>query len=160
MRSVGKANEVAKLIFQNPKFFRELFKEIMDPDPLVKMRAADAAEKVSKQHPEYLQPFKKTLIKTVAKILQQEVWWHAAQMFSYITLTSKERTLVSKILFSWLENEKSNIVRVMSLQTLADLSKQDRAIQRKIIPLLQKFLNHGTPSLKSRSRKLLKEVGR
>lgn len=159
MRSIGKANEVAKLIFQNPKLFRELFKEIMNPDPLIRMRAADAAEKISKQHPEYLQPFKKTLIETVAKIPQQEVRWHAAQMFSYITLTPKERILVSKIIFSWLENEKSNIVRVMSLQTLASLSKQDRAIKHKVTPLLQKFLTHGIPSLKSRSRKLLKELG-
>ncbi len=121
------------------------------------MRAADVAEKVSKQHPEYLQPFKRQLINEISGISQQEVRWHAAQMFSYLSLTSKERNRVIKILLSWIENEKSNIVRVMSLQTIADFTKQDKKIKNQIMPLLQKFVTNGNPSLRSRSKKLLRE---
>ena len=121
------------------------------------MRAADVVEKVSKQYPEYLQPFKRQLIHEIARIPQQEVRWHAAQMFSYLSLTSKERNQVIKILLSWIENEKSNIVRVMSLQTIADFTKQDKKIKNQIMPLLQKFVTNGNPSLRSRSKKLLRE---
>jgi len=157
LRSIGKANKIAESVLENPKLFKEVFEGMIDSDPLIRMRAADVAEKVSKKHPEYLQPFKLRLIKEVTKIPQQEVRWHAAQMFSYITLTPKEENKVSKVLISWLENEKSNIVKVMSLQTLADFAKQNIAIRNKIVPLLKKFLAGGTQSLKSRGRKLLKE---
>lgn len=157
LRSIGKANEVTKSVLENPKLFKEVFEGITDPDPLIRMRAADVAEKVSRKHPEYLQPFKTQLINDVAKISQQEVRWHFAQMISYLTLTSKERSKITKILFFWLENEESNIVRVMSLQCLADFAKHDIVIKDKIVPLLKKFLVGDAQSLKSRSRKLLKE---
>jgi hypothetical protein len=156
-RSIGKANELVKSVIENPKLLPLLFKGMNSADPLIRMRAADAAEKVSKEHPQYLQPFKSQLINKLTKIPQQEVRWHAAQMFSYLTLTPRERTKVARILFYWLKNEKSNIVRVMSLQTLADFAKQDIKIKNKTIPLLKNFLVGGTPSLKSRSRKLLRE---
>ena len=157
LRSVGKANEVMKSVLKNPKLFKEIFQGISDTDPLIRMRAADVAEKISRQHPEYLQPFKTHLINDVVKITQQEVRWHAAQMFSYLSLTPKERNRVAKVLFSWLENEKSNIVKVMSLQALTDFAKQDNKIKSKVMPLLQKFVLSGNPSIKSRSKRLLKE---
>ncbi len=157
LRSIGKSNEVTKSILENPRLFKEIFEGMTNSDPLIRMRAADVAEKVSKQHPEYLQPFKRQLINEVAKITQQEVQWHAAQMFSYLSLTPKERKHVAKVLFSWIENEKSNIVRVMSLQTLADFAKQDKKIKNQVMPLLQKFVMSGSPSLESRSKRLLKE---
>lgn len=157
LRSVGKANEVMKSVLKNPKLFKEIFQGISDTDPLIRMRAADVAEKISRQHPKYLQPFKTQLINDVVKITQQEVRWHAAQMFSYLSLTPKERSRVAKVLFSWLENEKSNIVKVMSLQALTDFAKQDNKIKSKVMPLIQKFILSGNPSLKSRSKRLLKE---
>ena len=130
-RSIGKANEVTKFVLANPRFFKEIFQGITNTDPLIRMRAADIAEKVSKQHPEYLQPFKWQLINEIVKISQQEVRWHAAQMFSYLSFTPRERNRVAKILLSWIENEKSNIVRVMSLQTLADFARQDGKIKKQ-----------------------------
>ena len=156
-RSIGKSNEVTKSVLRNPKLFREVFEGMTDTDPLIRMRAADVAEKVSKEHPEYLQAFKLRLINEIAEIPQQEVRWHTAQMFSRLSLTPKERSSIAKILFAWVKNEKSNIVRVMSLQTLSDFAKQDKRIESKVVSLLQKFMASNSPSLKSRSRKLLKE---
>ncbi len=156
-RSIGKANEVTTSVLKNPKLFKEIIQGITDTNPLIRMRAADVAEKVSKQHPEYLQPFKRKLINEVTKIAQQEVRWHTAQMFSYLSLTPKERSRVAKVLLSWIENEKSNIVRVMSLQTLADFTKQDKKIKNQVMPLLQEYIMSGSPSLRSRSARLLKE---
>jgi hypothetical protein len=157
LRSIGKSDEVVKSVLKDPKLFKEVIEGMTDSDPLIRMRSADVAEKVSKLHPEYLQSFKKQLINEATKISQQEVRWHTAQMFSYLALAPKERDKVAKILFSWVETEKSSIARVMSLQTLANLAKQDRKIKIKVVALLRKFLEDSTPSLKSRSRKILKE---
>lgn len=158
LRSIGKANEIAKVVLKDPKLFEAMVKGMTDSDPLVRMRAADAAEKVAKARPEYLQPFKSQLIHIIAKVPQQEVRWHVAQMFSYLALTAKERGVIASILFSWIKDEKSNIVKVMSLQTLSDFAKQDASLKRKVVPMLKKFIMSGSPSLQSRSRRLLKEL--
>jgi len=84
LRSIGRAEEVVYDILNNPALFAEVFEGILDDDPIVRMRSADALEKVSSKHPEYLQPFKNRLIYEVSQIEQQEVRWHVAQMFSYL----------------------------------------------------------------------------
>lgn len=83
LRSIGKADEAVQDILNAPQLFGEVFEGMLNDDPRVRMRSADALEKVSSKHPEYLQPFKNWLINEIAKIKQQEVRWHVAQMFSY-----------------------------------------------------------------------------
>jgi hypothetical protein len=41
-----------------------------------------------------------------------------AQMFSYLELDNTEKELIVDLLFSWLEDSSSNIVRVNSMQTI------------------------------------------
>lgn len=91
MPTTVESDQIAKEIIRNPYLFPTLFSLILDEDPAVRIRAADAAEKVSAKHHEYLQPHKKTVIKPVTKIPQQEVRWHSAQMVSYLNLTTIER---------------------------------------------------------------------
>ena len=59
----------------------------------------DVIEKVSSKKPEYLQPFKKRLINEIAKVQQQEVQWHVAQMFSYLELAKPDKKNIIAILF-------------------------------------------------------------
>lgn len=158
LRSIGKSNEITKIVLDNPKLFKDIITGMTNSDPIVRMRSADIAEKVSKLHPEYLQPYKKQLINNLVEIPQKEVRWHLAQMFSYLSLTPMEISEVARILFFWTENEKSNIVRVMSLQTLVDVSEKNKKIRNKVLLLLEKFMKNGTPSLKSRSKIILKKL--
>jgi hypothetical protein len=53
-RSVGRADEVAALVSRNPKLFPQLIAGLWSDDPLVRMRAADAAEKVTRTAPQLL----------------------------------------------------------------------------------------------------------
>ncbi len=58
-RSTGRVEEVVAEVLAKPKYFRLVFEGMLAEDPLVRMRAADAVEKISLQHPEYLRPFNK-----------------------------------------------------------------------------------------------------
>ncbi len=160
LRSIGKANEVAESIIKNPKLFQDVFEGVFNDEPLIRMRAADALEKVSSKHPEYLQPFKARLIKEVSKIAQQEVQWHAAQMFGYIELTQNERDEIIEILFAWLDDSKSNIVKVCSMQTLAEFAEKDEKNRSKIINKITNVIRKGRPSVVSRGKKLLAKLER
>ena len=97
-RSIGKSNPVVTQVLKNPRLFRVVFEGMLDADPIVRMRCADATEKITAQRPELLRPCKRTLIQSVAKIEQPEVRWHVAQMFSRLALTPCEHRAVVAIL--------------------------------------------------------------
>jgi len=97
-RSIGNSNEVVEEVLNNPVLFDAVFKAMLNEDRLVRMRAADAVEKITRDHPEYLQPYKTDLIKHVAAVKQQEVRWHTAQMIHRLILTKEEKRTSAEIL--------------------------------------------------------------
>ena len=119
------------------------------------MRSADALEKVSRKYPSYLQPFKERLIDEVSKIGQQEVRWHVAQMYSYLEINQDERDDIMQTLLSFLDTDTSNIVKVCSMQALADLAMKDKTIKSKITKKLKEELKKGSPAVVSRGKKLI-----
>ncbi len=133
LRSIGKSNEVVQDILDKPALFGGVFAGLFHEDPVIRMRSADVIEKVSKVRPMYLQPYKDRLIKDVSKINQREVRWHLAQMFSYLELNREEKMAVAKILCSWIDSEKSKIVIVNSLQTLAEFAREEQGMKPVII---------------------------
>jgi len=155
-RSIGRSEEITKTVLSQPELFAVLLSGLTSDDALVRMRAADAAEKVSAIHPEWLAPYKRYLLDEVAKIDQQEVRWHAALLFTRLELTKPERMRAASILKSWLE-DKSRIVQTFSLQALADLSKRDAGLRSEVKRLIEEKVKTGPPSVQSRGRKLLKE---
>lgn len=72
-RSIGQSNEVARLVLRNPKLFRELMACLWHENPVVRMRAADAVEKVSEKRPEVLQRYKTQLLGLLAETEQIEL---------------------------------------------------------------------------------------
>ena len=63
LRSIGRADEVAEDMIENPILFEAVFEGLFDGDPIIRMRSADALEKASSLRPEYIQPFKRQLAK-------------------------------------------------------------------------------------------------
>jgi hypothetical protein len=61
-RSLGRANSVVALILSQPARFPELIECLWSDDAIIRMRAADAAEKISAQKPQLLHPFKAELL--------------------------------------------------------------------------------------------------
>ena len=159
LRSIGKSDEVVKEILNNPSLFKNVLEGIADNDPLIRMRSADVIEKVSVKHPEYLQSFKSKLINEFAKIKQQEVRWHLAQMFSYIKVNKKERDKIIQILLSWINEEKSKIVKTFSLETLTCFAEKDEKIKQMIIKVIKDSIKAGSPAVISRGKKLLIRLG-
>ncbi len=156
-RSVGRSEEVAADVLADPALFGELFEGMLDANPLIRMRAADAVEKITVEHPEYLRPYKKKLTQQVAQIEQQEVRWHVAQLFSRLELSKAERRRVVGILSGYLK-DKSKIVKTFAMQALADIAGQDAELRAPIIKKLETLTRTGSPAMKSRGRKLLAKL--
>ncbi|SRR5208283_5731241 len=153
-RSIGRADQVAAIVSKNPALFPDLIAGLRNEDLLVRMRAADAAEKVSRTTPELLQPHKDELLALMAETQQQELQWHLAAMVPRLSLSAAERQSAASLLNRYLE-APSSIVKTSALQGLADLARGDPAIRDIAIKVLRKAGRNGTPAMKARSRKLL-----
>jgi len=153
-RSIGNSVEVAADVLANPRLFPDLFNGMLAEDPIVRMRAADAVEKVTVHNPILLNPLKAKLLKRIALIDQQEIRWHAAQLFSRVEWTRPERKRVVEILQNYL-TDKSSIVRTCAMQALADIALKDSKLRSSIVKQLQQLTESGTPAMKARGKKLL-----
>jgi len=156
-RSIGRSNEVKKLVLKDPGRFRELIECLWDYDPLVRMRAADAAEKISTVRPELLKAYKRELVGLLAETEQIELRWHLALMAPRMELNARERARASEALQRYLK-DRSSIVKTFALQGLADLARQDAKLRDRVREALEESLRTGTAAMKARARKLLKEA--
>ena len=156
-RSIGKANHVAKLLLSDPKRFPELIECLWDADSIVRMRAADAAEKITVTRPELLSLHKQELLGLLEEAEQIELRWHLALMVPRLELSGPERGRVAAALKRYLE-DRSSIVKTFALQGLAGLASQDPNLREPVQRILEESLRTGTAAMKARARKLLKEL--
>jgi hypothetical protein len=155
-RSIGRANEVARLVLRHPCRFRELIKCIWNENPVLRSRAADAAEKVSAKKPRLLDRHKAQLLGLLAEAEQIELRWHLAAMIPRLRLTPAERHRAVAALQRYLD-DRSSIVKTFALQGLTDLAQNDTALRPKVKLLLEEALRFGTPAMRARARHLLKK---
>lgn len=142
------------MVSKDPGLFPQLIAGLWSEDPLVRMRAADAAEKVTRANHEFLQPYKKELLGLMAETRQQELRWHLAAMIPRLELNARERQRAVTLMHRYLE-DRSSIVKTSALQSLADLAQHDARLLPKVIDLLRESVRNGTPAMKARSRRLL-----
>jgi hypothetical protein len=165
-RSLGRTNSVvAEFLAKGPAALKNFplliacISEDIEDDPVVRMRASDAVEKISRQRPEWLAPHKLALLGIAGGSDQIEVRWHMAQILPRLALTPRERIVAIDILFDYLE-DRSSIVKTHAMQSLADFVATDRNLKSKILPLLAELTEIGTAAVRARGRKLLAHLNR
>ena len=150
-RSIGRSEEVVGDVLADPGQFRLVFDAMLGPDPVVRMRAADAVEKITRRRPDLLRGLEDRVLTEVAAIDQQEVRWHVAQLLPRLALTPPQRARAITILRGFLDDD-SRIVRTFAMQALADLAEHDEQMRRWVRPLLAELTRTGTPAMRSRGR--------
>lgn len=153
-RSLGRSGDVVREVLARPERFGELVDAMACDDPVVRMRAADAAEKATRSAPELLAPHRRRLMGTVAHIDQKEVRWHVAQLLPRLRLGGAGRRAALGILYQYLR-DSSSIVRTFAMQAMADLADQDRSLLAEVLPVIEACAEQGTPAMRSRGRLLL-----
>jgi hypothetical protein len=130
---------------------------IWSGDAIVRMRAADAAEKVSAKRPALLAPFQAELLALADETTQAELRWHLALMIPRLRLGRQERVRAKAALEGFL-GDRSSIVRTFAIQAITELSRGIPEMEADVIDLLERTSRTGTPAMKARSRKLLAEM--
>ena len=154
-RSIGRSNEVAALVLREPRRFRELMKCVWSDDAVLRMRAADAAEKVSAKKPRLLDPFKTELLGLLPEVEQKELRWHLALMIPRLKLTPAERLRACEEFQRYLD-DSSSIVKTFALQALTEIAEDEPSLRSQVLELVEQAARAGTPAMKARARKLIK----
>lgn len=153
-RSVGESNRAVSAVLENHELIDVLFEGLETSDPVLRMRCADAIEKVTAKLPVLLVPYKERLLQRLSKIEQQEVRWHVAPMLARLPLTEREEKAVVSLLLSYI-NDRSSIVKTMAMQALTDIALRSRRRMSEIKQHIEELSVIGTPAMKARSKKLL-----
>jgi hypothetical protein len=153
-RSIGRADEVAALVLRSPRLFGALVKGLWSEKAVVRMRAADAAEKVTRTRPEWLATYKKELLGLLREAEEQEVRWHLTMMVPRLELDAKDRGAAMEALREYLE-DKSSIVKTCALEGLAELAGKDVELRAGVVEILREATRSGTAAMRARGRKLL-----
>ncbi len=157
-RSIGRVPEVVRAVSKNTELAGELVVGLVSDDSIIRMRAADALEKVTKERPALLGPFKGVLLSAAADSDQQEVRWHLAQMLPRLELSRNELDGVISLLRGYL-GDKSSIVKVCAMQALVELAARDPGLLSSIRPVIEAARRNGSPAMRSRGKKLLGVFG-
>lgn len=153
-RSIGEADRVAAMVRANPRLFGKLIGGMRSEDRLVRMRAADAVEKLSRERPELLSRYKRELLGLLWEAKEPELHWHVAAIVPRLQLTPGERRRAFEGLEGYLDS-KSSIVKTFALQALAELAERDARLRVEATEILRVALRSGTAAMKARSRKLI-----
>lgn len=153
-RSIGRSNEVVARVLEAPALIDVLFDGMAGDDPLLRMRCADAAEKISAARPDLLRAHKTALLGPLARIEQKEVRWHVAPMLARLTLSQAESKCVVDTLLAY-TNDRSSIVKTMAMQALADLALRDDKLRPAVLRHIRELVAIGTPAMRARGRMLL-----
>ena len=145
------------MVLTDPNLFADLVASLSSDSAAIRMRASDAIEKITREHPDYLIPHKKLFLNQISTCIQKEVRWHLAQILPRLHLTKLEREKVYQLLLLYLE-DKSSIVRTFAMQALVDISVQDQTYRSSVLPIIKKLAKTGSPAMQSRGRKLLSKI--
>jgi hypothetical protein len=137
--------------------FDELFRLIFQHERPLVMRAADAIEKITLKHHEYLEPHKDQLLSVLRSADHKELKLHISQLIPRIRLNKEELEDVWHVLKYWaLSPNESKIVRVNSLQGLFDLCADYSGLKEDFETIIERISREQIPSIQARVRKLKK----
>ena len=155
-RTIGDAPTVAEAVAADPARLPELVGCLFDEDAGVRMRAADALERVSRGNARPLDAFAEHLLTDAAAIEQAEVRWHLAQILPRLTLTDEQRGRAVALLGEWFEHSASRIVQTSALQAMVDLAANEPDLRPVAADMLGRAMRSGVPSLAARAKRILK----
>lgn len=150
--SLGRVNEVIENVLHDQSRLEELYTCLFDKDAWVRMRAADAIEKICRQHPDWLVPYIDRLHTNFAPHTQPSIQWHMAQIYREVDLTEEQRDRVITWLSDLLKTTNVDwIVSANAMETLMQFTKDGYVEDGTMVDLLNIQLHHASKSVVKRA---------
>lgn len=122
--TLGRVNDVIKIVLADKSRLDELYECLFNEDAWVRMRAADALEKICRQHPDWLELYIDRFESELADSEQSSIQWHLAQIYRQVNLTEEQRHVAIKWLSLLLSTKDVDwIVSANAMDTLANFTR-------------------------------------
>jgi HEAT repeat protein len=135
LRSDGFANEVARIVSEQPALLPDLIEALVSSNPSVRGHAADALEKVSRTCPREVLVFLPLIISSAIHDKVAMVRWHLAMVLGHLSIVAHDLSELKKTLLVLLK-DNSPFVRSWAITSLCILAKnspgQDNSLAKRI----------------------------
>jgi len=132
----------------------ELVRRLRDKDKDVAERAARTLKKISEADADALYRWRKALLAEAFRAVDVRVQWNLSIVLGRLPLKGQDKAVVVDLMFERLQ-DKSGLNRTLAMQALMDLSEEDAALRKRVLPIVREALEGGTPAMQARARKLL-----
>jgi hypothetical protein len=146
--------DVISAVVAEPDRVGELFECVLDDDEYVRMRAADALEKVCRAAPSIVVPLTARILTEMSAIDQPSVQWHVAQIVANLPLPGRNRQRAIGVVKGYLEHSHDWIVLNCSMETLAHFAEHDEPLRRYLVRRLDDLRHDQRPSVAKRAQRL------
>jgi hypothetical protein len=154
LRSIGRVDEVVQEVVADTSLSSELMAGLRMTNPLIRMRCADALEKVSRKVPHILRPHRAELRSMLLKPQPKEVLWHLLLIAPRLTWRSHDLPGIIAAATKAL-SDSSSIVKVCGLQALVNLLPQLPEYRPQVLSHIRNAIKSGTPAMRTRGKRLL-----
>jgi hypothetical protein len=157
--SLGEVGTVIERVLHDASLLAELYDCLFNEDAWVRMRAADAMEKVARLHPDWLEPYVDRLLRDFSVSTQPSIQWHLAQIYSQVKLSDTQKRLA----IAWLEqllasSEIDWIVAANAMDTLAQFTRDGSVPTSTAAALVTVQLRHTSKAVVRRANKILDQL--
>lgn len=152
--SLGKVNEIIEIVLQDKSRLEELYSCLFDEDAWVRMRAADALEKICRQHADWLLPYIDRFQKELSTSTQPSIQWHLAQIYEQVQLTAQQKERAQVWLKSLLSTKEADwIVAANAMDALMKFTKEGSFSTAEMAKLLEIQQQHKSNAVVRRTTK-------
>lgn len=157
--SLGRAEEVVRIVLDNPVRLDELYKCISNSDAWVRMRAIDAFEKLCRVHPGWALPYADDILENLTKSSQPSIQWHIAQLVTELKLSKKQ---INRAV-GWLIDRVSTvevdwIVSANAMRALIKFESQGYIQSNGLQSLLEIQQGHKSKSVRKKATEFLSSL--
>lgn len=157
--SLGRVDEVIDVVLHDRERLDELYACMFDEDAWTRMRAADAFEKICRQHPDWILPYIDKTFTELSMSTQPSIQWHLAQIYRQVELTEAQKQMAMQWLKNLLSTEETDwIVAANAMDTLAQFTKQGAFAAEDMTHLLKIQQHHKSNAVIRRANKWLAEL--
>lgn len=153
-RSTAGADAVAELAGE-PDAFADLWPLLAHPDPLVRMRAAEAAAKVTRERPALLAPFADDLLSGRLEDEARELTWNLLPMAAQLALEADQAARLMRRCEDAVLNHPNHVVQAEALSAAFTLAERDRRLVARVRCLAREAARSPSHALAARARQLL-----
>jgi hypothetical protein len=132
-----------------------LIRSLASSDKRKAEQAARTLKKIAEADRVALNHLRKQLFREALRAEDVRVQWNLTLVIGRLPLKGSDKAFAVDLMFERL-SDASGLNRTLALQALMDLSEDDSALRARVLPLVRKALEDGTPAMQARARKLLK----